>query len=115
AAVEEVDRMLAANGPSAAGMDDVMELLVSRFGYRYFVAVLDGTNLDEARRVANDVGRELESAPLEGADGEMLRATVSAGCASLGPDVASFETLLEVADVGLQMAKRGGRNRVVAA
>ena len=27
----------------------------------------------------------------------------------------SLETLLEVADVGLQMAKRGGRNQVVAA
>ncbi len=48
-------------------------------------------------------------------NGDVLRATVSAGCASLGPDVTSFETLLEVADVGLQMAKRGGRNQVVAA
>lgn len=89
--------------------------LVARFGGEEFVAVLDGANLDEARRVADEVRRELEAAPLEGANGEILRATVSAGCASLGPDVASFETLLEIADVGLQMAKRGGRNRVVAA
>jgi PleD family two-component response regulator len=29
--------------------------------------------------------------------------------------VATLEALLEVADVGLQMAKRGGRNQVVAA
>jgi PleD family two-component response regulator len=50
-----------------------------------------------------------------GADGEELRATVSAGCASLGPAVATLEALLEVADVGLQMAKRAGRNQVVAA
>ena len=51
----------------------------------------------------------------QGVDGEQLHATVSAGCASLGPNVASLETLVEVADVGLQMAKRGGRNQVVAA
>lgn len=89
--------------------------LVARFGGEEFVAVLDGANLDEGRRVADEVRRELEAAPLEGANREILRATVSAGCASLGPDVASFETLLEVADVGLRMAKRGGRNRVVAA
>jgi PleD family two-component response regulator len=45
----------------------------------------------------------------------VLRAAVSAGCAALGPNVSSFEALLELTDVALQMAKRGGRNQVVAA
>jgi diguanylate cyclase (GGDEF)-like protein len=89
--------------------------LVARFGGEEFLAVLDGASLDEAQRVAEEIRRELESIMIPGSDGEQLHATVSAGCASLGPNVTSLEALLEVADVGLQMAKRGGRNQVVAA
>jgi PleD family two-component response regulator len=47
--------------------------------------------------------------------GETLRATVSAGCAALDPAVASLNVMIEVADVGLAMAKSGGRDQVVAA
>jgi diguanylate cyclase (GGDEF)-like protein len=89
--------------------------IVARFGGEEFVAILDGATVDEAHRVAEEIRRELEGARVIGVDGEQLRATVSAGCASLGPAVATLEALLEVADVGLQMAKRGGRNQVVAA
>ena len=89
--------------------------IVARFGGEEFVAILDGATVEEAHRVAEEIRRELETARVTGADGELLRATVSAGCASLGPAVATLEALLEVADVGLQMAKRGGRNQVVAA
>ena len=89
--------------------------IVARFGGEEFVAILDGATVEEAHRVADEIRRELEGTKVTGADGEMLRATVSAGCASLGPAVSTLEALLEVADVGLQMAKRGGRNQVVAA
>jgi diguanylate cyclase (GGDEF)-like protein len=89
--------------------------IVARFGGEEFVAILDGATVEEAHRVADEIRRELESCRVTGSDGEQLRATVSAGCASLGPAVATLEALLEVADVGLQMAKRGGRNQVVAA
>ena len=89
--------------------------IVARFGGEEFVAILDGASLEEASRVAEEIRRELEAIRFSGVDGGGLHATVSAGCAQLGPDVASLETLLEVADVGLQMAKRGGRNQVVAA
>jgi diguanylate cyclase (GGDEF)-like protein len=89
--------------------------IVARFGGEEFLAVLDGASLDEAHRVAEEIRHELETIAIPGSDGEELHATVSAGCAQLGPNVASLETLLEVADVGLQMAKRGGRNQVVAA
>ncbi len=89
--------------------------IVARFGGEEFVAILDGASVEEAQRVADEIRRELESFRIAGVDGEELHATVSAGCASLGPDVASLETMLEVADVALQMAKRGGRNQVVAA
>ena len=89
--------------------------LVARFGGEEFLAILDGASLDEAQRVAEEIRHELELIAIPGSDGEELHATVSAGCAQLGPNVASLEALLEVADVGLQMAKRGGRNQVVAA
>ena len=89
--------------------------LVARFGGEEFLAVLDGASLEEAQHVADEIRRELEGVAFLGVEGEQLFATVSAGCASLGPNVASLETLVEVADVGLQMAKRGGRNQVVAA
>jgi diguanylate cyclase (GGDEF)-like protein len=89
--------------------------IVARFGGEEFVAILDGASVDEAQRVADEIRRELETSRVTGSGGEELRATVSAGCASLGPAVASLEALLEIADVALQMAKRGGRNQVVAA
>ena len=89
--------------------------LVARLGGEEFVAVLDGANLDEAQRVAEEIRRALELLPVPGADGQVLHATVSAGCSALGPNVASAEVLFEVADVALQMAKRAGRNQVVAA
>jgi diguanylate cyclase (GGDEF)-like protein len=89
--------------------------IVARYGGEEFVAILDGASVDEAQRVADEVRRELEASRVTGSGGEQLQATVSAGCASLGPAVISLEALLEVADVGLQMAKRGGRNQVVAA
>lgn len=89
--------------------------LVARYGGEEFVAVLDGATIHEASRIADDIRRELETAVFSGVDETDLQATVSAGCAALGPGVADFESLLELADVGLQMAKRGGRNQVVAA
>jgi diguanylate cyclase (GGDEF)-like protein len=89
--------------------------LLARFGGEEFLAVLDGASLDEAQQVGDEIRRELEAVAFAGVDGELLYATVSAGCASLGPNVSSLETLVEFADVALQMAKRGGRNQVVAA
>jgi diguanylate cyclase (GGDEF)-like protein len=89
--------------------------IVARFGGEEFLVFLDGASLAEAARIADEVRRELASTPIALDGGGSVRATVSAGCSAVGPQVSSTESLLQVADVGLQMAKRAGRNQVVAA
>jgi diguanylate cyclase (GGDEF)-like protein len=88
--------------------------IVARYGGEEFLVVLDGASLDEARRAAEDVRAAFAAATIDAPTGA-LTATVSAGCSAIGPSVTSVNRLLEVADVALQMAKRGGRNQVVAA
>ncbi len=88
--------------------------IVARYGGEEFLVVLDGASLDEARRVAEEVRAAFAAVTIHAPSGP-LTATVSAGCSAIGPSVGSVGVLLEVADVALQMAKRGGRNQVVAA
>jgi diguanylate cyclase (GGDEF)-like protein len=88
--------------------------IVARYGGEEFLVILDGATLDEARRAAEDIRVAFAAASIDAPSGA-LTATVSAGCSALGPSVSSVNLLLEVADVALQMAKRGGRNQVVAA
>ena len=89
--------------------------LVARYGGEEFVAILDDCGLPEAVRMADEVRREFEARTVPGAAGQPLRATVSAGCAVIDPAVPTKEALLGRADAGLFMAKRAGRNQVVAA
>ena len=88
--------------------------IVARYGGEEFLVILDGASLDEARRVAEEVRAAFAAVTVNAPSGP-LTATVSAGCSAIGPSVGSVGVLLEVADVALQMAKRGGRNQVVAA
>ena len=89
--------------------------IVARYGGEEFLVVLDGASLDEATRAADEVRLELEKTALKLEDGSTMHATVSAGCSAVGPQVASMDSLVQVADVALQMAKRAGRNQIVAA
>ena len=82
--------------------------LVARWGGEEFAAIL-------FLRIADGIRRQLVESALVGADGEPLLATVSAGCAAMGPDTETTEQLLRAADVALYMAKRAGRDRVCAA
>lgn len=52
---------------------------------------------------------------MPGADGTPLRITVSAGCAVLDPAFPTGEALIGSADARLFLAKKNGRNQVVAA
>ena len=89
--------------------------LVARYGGEEFVVVLDGADRDQAVTLAEEVRRRLASRTIPAEDGAPLRLTVSAGCAALSDDEPTARALLRTADVALSMAKRGGRDRVVAA
>lgn len=87
--------------------------LVVRYGGEEFVVILDGATAEDAERLANEVRETLIGQPIEVSDGSPLVTTVSAGCAALADGDTSGEALLALADVGLTLAKRSGRNRVV--
>ena len=89
--------------------------LVARLGGEEFIVLLEGATRSDAGRIAEEVRSELKGIGLANDDGEPLAVTVSAGCAELEDAGSSRETLLRTADVALFMAKRAGRDRVVAA
>ena len=89
--------------------------LVARFGGEEFVVVLEGATRDAAVAIAEEILAAVADQPVVGQDGTRLPVTVSAGCAELGEAEPTGEQLLRTADVALFMAKRAGRNRVVAA
>jgi diguanylate cyclase (GGDEF)-like protein len=86
-----------------------------RLGGEEFIVVLEGATRDDAERLAEEVRDALKRQRLMNDDGERLMVTVSAGCAQLDESQATRELLLRTADVALFMAKRAGRDRVVAA
>ncbi|HEX9610153.1 MAG TPA: diguanylate cyclase [Candidatus Limnocylindria bacterium] len=89
--------------------------LVARWGGEEFAAILFRATLEDAMQIADGVRLQLSGTKIMGAGGQPLTATVSAGCAAIGPDTETAEELLRAADVALYMAKRAGRNRVCAA
>jgi diguanylate cyclase (GGDEF)-like protein len=89
--------------------------LVARYGGEEFVIVLDGADRDHAVSVAEEIRTRLAERTIPAEDGAPLRLTVSAGCAALDDGEPTAAALLRTADVALSMAKRGGRDRVVAA
>ena len=89
--------------------------LVARLGGEEFIVVLDNAGSDEAVAIADEVRALLAERSVRAEDGTQLSVTVSAGCAELDPADPTRESLLRTADVALFMAKRAGRDRVVAA
>jgi len=89
--------------------------LVARLGGEEFIVVLSGADREDAVRVAEEVRGLLSARSVRAEDGSELRVSVSAGCAELDAADPTRESLLRTADVALFMAKRAGRDRVVAA
>jgi diguanylate cyclase (GGDEF)-like protein len=92
---------------AAAGTGD----RVARFGGEEFTVALTGADVPAAHAYAARVMAALRAEDV--ADDRRL--TVSAGIATLGPDGATVEALLNAADSALYRAKASGRDRVVAA
>jgi len=88
--------------------------LAARFGGEEFVLLLPGTQLGNARRVAERVRRRLESIEVPGPTGEITRVTASLGAAEF-PTYRGADALLAAADGALYDAKRSGKNRVATA
>jgi diguanylate cyclase (GGDEF)-like protein len=86
---------------------------VARYGGEEFLAVLEGATVDQARAVAEEIRTAFALVTILGPDGSTLTGTVSAGCAGMGADNDHFSDVIARADVGLVMAKRAGRNRVI--
>jgi diguanylate cyclase (GGDEF)-like protein len=89
--------------------------IVARYGGEEFLAVLDGATLEQAAMVAEEIRTSFAQVRVTGPDGTVVSDTVSAGCAAMGADDDQFTDIVTRADVGLVMAKRAGRNRVITA
>jgi len=89
--------------------------LIARYGGEEFVAILEGATAPQASAVADEIRTAFAAIRVPGPDGAPVTATVSAGVAAMGADDDRFSDILARADVGLVMAKRAGRNRIIAA
>ncbi len=85
---------------------------ITRYGGEEFIALLPGSDLQEAKQVAERLRGAVVSTPIYGVDGKELPSlTISMGIAQLTHE-STPEALIEDADRALYRAKRGGRNRV---
>lgn len=89
---------------------------VGRYGGEEFAVVLPETSREAAVAVAERCRSLVEALRIPLVDGTDLRVTTSVGLASV-PDagIADLSDLVRIADGALYEAKRGGRNRLVAA
>lgn len=87
---------------------------VARLGGDEFVILLDASGETDPEDICRRVVAAVASAPIHLPTGAALRAAISCGVARHVPGQ-SADRFLEAADTALYEAKRGGRNRVVAA
>jgi diguanylate cyclase (GGDEF)-like protein len=85
--------------------------LLCRWGGDEFLVLLCDCGASDALVITEKLRAAIEAGT---AAGSPAKVTVSAGIAELGPEE-SFDSLVSRADVALLEAKRGGRNRAVAA
>ena len=85
--------------------------LAARFGGEEFALVLPGTQLANARRVAERIRESLESISVTGANDRPVRVTASFGAAEF-PTFHGADALLAAADAALYEAKRNGKDQV---
>jgi diguanylate cyclase (GGDEF)-like protein len=87
--------------------------IFGRLGGEEFAVVIEGSSLDAATLYAEELREQLAALAFE-SDGQTFSVTASFGVAERAAQE-SIDLLLKRADAALYQAKRGGRNRVVAA
>jgi len=105
---DEVLRRVAAILKASARKIDI----VARYGGEEFAIVLDGTDREGARQLAERVRAEVEQQTFASNKGP-FKATLSIGVASYPDDGREKADLIARADQSLYAAKHGGRNRTV--
>ena len=85
--------------------------LAARYGGEEFCLVLPGLSSADARRLAEDIRRNIEAHPVRTA-GAAFSVTASFGVASFPEDAQTESQLVRRADERLYQAKTQGRNRV---
>ena len=88
--------------------------LACRVGGEEFVIVMPDTGLERACQVGERLRSCIAAEPFQANGDTQLEVTASVGIATLDGPHDSAEGLLKRADQALYVAKRGGRNRVVA-
>jgi diguanylate cyclase (GGDEF)-like protein len=89
--------------------------LIARYGGDEFVVLLPSTNLQGAIAAANRVLQAVRETRFMDTLGEpRFHITLSIGVAAYPDSTPNPVELLEIADEALEIAKRSGRNRVVA-
>ncbi|SDP02836.1 diguanylate cyclase (GGDEF) domain-containing protein [Klenkia soli] len=91
------------------------DAVVGRLGGDELAVLLTACPPEVAERRAHDLVAAVRAQPLPLADGTLLRLTVSVGVAQSPTHAGDVRTLYTAADRALYEAKRGGRDRAVAA
>jgi diguanylate cyclase (GGDEF)-like protein len=88
--------------------------LVARYGGEEMVALLPNTSLEAARGVAEGMRKRVEALNMAHEKSDYGILTISLGVASVVPsECTDPESLVELADKALYVAKTNGRNRVI--
>ena len=88
--------------------------LACRIGGEEFAVVMPDTSLEHACQIGERLREHIACEPFQAEAGTRLAVTASVGIATFDLAQGSLEALLKRADEALYIAKRGGRNRVVA-
>jgi diguanylate cyclase (GGDEF)-like protein len=87
---------------------------VGRLGGDEFMLVLNDVAPQQVLPLADRIRQAIAERPLAHVEGVPVTMTVTMGCASYPDDAAAIDELIAAADEALYIAKRRGRNRVVA-
>ncbi|MBN1622222.1 MAG: diguanylate cyclase [Endomicrobiales bacterium] len=90
--------------------------LISRYGGEEFAVIMLQTRVNEAKKIADVIRRNIEKEkfylPVESFQPIQVRVTISIGVSGLNDKIENIDNLLELADKALYKAKNKGRNRV---